>query len=300
MIRLNGSSYTQALRLTATIGPGVAWITVFLFLPSVLMGLLAFLTNGAYGQPVMPLTTDAFKQVAGFNFLGWSPGNLQVIGRSLLQAGYTTIATILLAYPVAFFIAGVRERYRAFLLLLVIIPSWTNQVVRTYAWMQLLAPDTPLSDLAVHLGLIPQHLGLYPSNYAVSMGLIYNYLPYMVLPIYASVEKLDWRLVDATRDLYANSWRVFWHGVFPQTIPGLLAGIILVAIPAFGAYIVPQLLGGDKAMMLGNLIASQFSSLPNWPFGAALTLVMLAFTFIGLAVFRRLSRKLNAGEANLL
>lgn len=290
----------RGLGLLLTVAPGVAWISIFLFLPSLLMGLLAFMTNGQYGQPTLPLTGNAFVQVAGYSFLGWSPGNLLVIWRSLTQAFYTTVATALLAYPLAFFIAGARERYRPILLLLVIVPSWTNQVVRTYAWMQILAPETWLSHLAISLGLLPQHMGLYPSGFAVSMGLVYNYLPYMVLPIYASVEKLDWRLVDAVRDLYASGWRVFRHGVFPQTVPGLLAGIILVAIPAFGAYIVPQLLGGDRSVLLGNLIAQQFSSMPNWPFGAALTLVMLVFTFGGLVVFRRMARRLNAGEANLL
>lgn len=294
------TSLRRGLHLMLSVGPGVAWITLFLFLPSLLMGLLAFMTNGQYGQPTLPLTDKAFIQVAGYSFLGWSPGNLQVVGRSLMQAAYTTVATVLLAYPLAFFIARAQSRYRPVLLLLVIVPSWTNQVVRTYAWMQILAPGTWLSNLATTLGLLPQHMGLYPSSFAVSMGLVYNYLPYMVLPIYASVEKLDWRLVDAARDLYASGWRVFRHGIFPQTVPGLLAGIILVAIPAFGAYIVPQLLGGDRSMLLGNLIAQQFSSLPNWPFGAALTLVMLAFTFGGLLVFRRMARRLNAGEANLL
>ncbi|WP_455383897.1 ABC transporter permease [Acidihalobacter prosperus] len=290
----------KAAGLTVSIGPGVAWITFFLFLPGLLMGVLAFMSNDPYGQPTLPLTTAAFAHVAGYSFLGWSPGNLEVIGRSVLQALYATVATIALAYPLAFLIAGAPERRRAGLLMLVIIPSWTNQVVRAYAWMQILAPGTPMSHLAIALGLLPQHMGLYPSGLAVSMGLIYNYLPYMVLPLYASVEKLDWRLVDAARDLYANGWRVFWHGVFPQTVPGLLAGIILVAIPSFGAYIVPKLLGGDRSVMLGNLIAQQFSSLPDWPFGAALTLVMLLFTFIGLILFRRMARRLNAGEANLL
>ncbi|OBS08847.1 ABC transporter permease [Acidihalobacter prosperus] len=290
----------RGFHFALTVGPGVAWITLFLFLPSLLMALLAFMTNDPYGQPALPLTVHAFTQVAGYSFLGWSPGNLEVVWRSLLQAAYTTVATALLAYPLAFFIARAPVRYRPVLLLLVIVPSWTNQVVRTYAWMQILAPDTWLSHVAVALGFLPQHMGLYPSSFAVSMGLVYNYLPYMVLPIYASVEKLDWRLVDAVRDLYASGWRVFRHGVFPQTVPGLLAGIILVAIPAFGAYIVPQLLGGDRAMLLGNLIAQQFSSMPDWPFGAALTLVMLLFTFGGLVVFRRMARRLNAGEANLL
>ena len=134
----------------------------------------------------------------------------------------------------------------------------------------------------------------------MQIGLTYNYLPYMVVPLYASAEKLDWSLVEAGRDLYASGVRLFWHSVFPQTLPGLLSGVILVAIPAFGDYVVPTLLGGGRSMMIGSLIASQFLQTPNWPYGAALTIFMLVFTCAGLIAFRVLSRRPGGADESML
>jgi spermidine/putrescine transport system permease protein len=182
------------------------------------------------------------------------------------------------------------------LLLFIVLPSWTNQVVRTYAWMELLGPNAPVSWLAHWLHLVPPNLGLAPGKFAVTTGLAYDYLPYMIVPLYASAEKLDWTLVEAGRDLYASGARLFWNTVFPQTLPGLLSGIIFVSIPAFGDYVVPQLLGGDKALMIGSLIANQFTETPDWPYGAALTIIMLVFTALGLIGFRVLTRRLGGAE----
>jgi spermidine/putrescine transport system permease protein len=188
------------------------------------------------------------------------------------------------------------ESLRPLLLLFIILPSWTNQVVRTYAWLELLGPNAPVSWLAHALHLVPPDLGLAPGSFAVTTGLAYNYLPYMIVPLYASAEKLDWTLVEAGRDLYASGARLFWSTVFPQTLPGLLSGVIFVAIPAFGDYVVPQLLGGDRALMIGSLIANQFTETPDWPYGAALTIIMLVFTGLGLVAFRILTRKLGGAE----
>ncbi len=291
---------SRAWRLWLTSGPGLFWIILFLLLPSGIMLGIAFFTNSDFGSPVLPLSLSSFSQVAGFGILGWTSANFTVLIRSLLQAGIATTMTILLAYPLVFFIVSRPANLRPVLLLFAIVPSWTNQVVRTYAWMQLLNPFAPVSHLAQSLGLIPPHLGLMPGNFAVFIGLTYNYLPYMVVPLYAAVEKLDWTLVEAGRDLYASGPKLFFNAVFPQTVPGLLSGIILVGIPAFGDYVVPQLLGGDKAMMLGSLIASQFTFSPDWPYGAALTIIMLVFTCIGLVVFRRLTQRLGGGEGAML
>ena len=291
---------SRAWRLWLTSGPGLFWIILFLLLPSGIMLGIAFFTNSDFGSPVLPLSLSSFSQVAGFGILGWTSANFTVLIRSLLQAGIATTMTILLAYPLVFFIVSRPANLRPVLLLFAIVPSWTNQVVRTYAWMQLLNPFAPVSHLAQSLGLIPPHLGLMPGNFAVFIGLTYNYLPYMVVPLYAAVEKLDWTLVEAGRDLYASGPKLFFNAVFPQTVPGLLSGIILVGIPAFGDYVLPQLLGGDKAMMLGSLIASQFTFSPDWPYGAALTIIMLVFTCIGLVVFRRLTQRLGGGEGAML
>ncbi|WP_227367931.1 ABC transporter permease [Halomonas sp. M20] len=286
----------ESQHLLFSVAPGAIWIVVFLVLPSLYLMAVAFMTNGPYGLPQMPLTLDSFEQLAGFGFLGWSPGNFYTLLRSLWQTLLATVLVVMVAYPIAYYITTCRMKWRAIMLLLVVVPSWTNQVIRTFGWMNLLAPGTPLSDLAQWLGVIPPNMGLYPSNFAVTLGLVYNFLPFMVLPLYAAFEKLDTAQVQAAQDLYASPMRTFWHAVFPQTLPGLLAGTVLVAIPAFGMYVIPELLGGGKGMMLGNLVANQFAGGSNWPLGAAGAILMLIATFIGLFAMRRIGKRLGGGE----
>jgi spermidine/putrescine transport system permease protein len=293
-------SRARAFRLWVTAGPGLFWIILFLLIPSVVLLCIGFFSANDYGSPVMPLTLQPFQQVAGYSLLGWDNGNIVIFLRSLEQSCIATIVTALLAYPIVFFIMTRPESIRPLLLLFIVLPSWTNQVVRTYAWLELLGPNAPFTWVAHHLGIVPPNLGIAPGSFAVTTGLAYNYLPYMIVPLYASAERLDWTLVEAGRDLYASGFRLFWHAVFPQTLPGLLSGIIFVAIPAFGDYVVPQLLGGDRALMIGSLIANQFTETPDWPYGAALTIIMLVFTGAGLVAFRTLSRKLGGnGEATI-
>ncbi len=286
----------QRLRLWVTSGPGLVWIMLFLLIPSAVLLGIAFFSSDDYGAPVLPLSVQPFQQVAGYSLLGWDPGNITIFLRSLGQAGTATLVSAALSYPLVFFILSQREDLRPLLLLFIVLPSWTNQVVRTYAWLELLGPNAPVSWAAHLLHAVPPDLGLAPGSFAVTTGLAYNYLPYMIVPLYASAEKLDWTLVEAGRDLYASGLRLFWHAVFPQTLPGLLSGVIFVAIPAFGDYVVPQLLGGDKALMIGSLIANQFTETPDWPYGAALTIIMLVFTGMGLVGFRILTRKLGGAE----
>jgi spermidine/putrescine transport system permease protein len=291
---------SRSVRLWITSGPGLFWIVLFLLIPSAVLLGIGFFSADDYGSPILPLTLGPFHQVAGFSLLGWDDGNIIIFLRSLQQAGIATLVSALLSYPLVFFIMTRPESLRPLLLLFIILPSWTNQVVRTYAWLELLGPNAPVSWLAHVLHIVPPHLGIAPGSFAVTTGLAYNYLPYMIVPLYASAEKLDWTLVEAGRDLYASGLKLFWHTVFPQTLPGLLSGIIFVAIPAFGDYVVPQLLGGDRALMIGSLIANQFTETPDWPYGAALTIIMLVFTGAGLMAFRVLTRKLGGtGEATI-
>src|SRR5699024_4796807 len=156
-------------------------------------------------------------------------------------------------------------------------------------------PGTPLSELAAQLGLISPEMGLFPSKFAVVIGLVYNFLPFMTLPLYAAFERLDYAQVEAARDLHAGSINTFRHAVFPQTLPGLVTGVVLVGIPAFGMFVVPKLLGGGKSFMLGNLIANQFLAASNWPYGAAGALIMIVATLVGLLVLRRMSRRAGGG-----
>lgn len=286
----------ESWHLLLTVLPGALWIFIFLVLPGFYLMSVAFMTHQGFGQPGLPLTLDAFKSLAGFGFLGWSPGNLYTLLRSLWQALISLSLVVIIAYPIAWYISLCHSRWRAIMLLAVVVPSWTNQVVRAFGWMNLLAPGTPLSELVAGLGLVGPNMGLFPSGFAVTLGLVYNFLPFMVLPLYAAFEKLDRAQIEAARDLYASPWRTFFVAVLPQTLPGLLAGSVLVVIPAFGMYVIPELLGGGRSQMLGNLVATQFGQAANWPLGAAGAILMLAATLIGLVILRRMGRRLGGSD----
>lgn len=289
----------ELVHLLWLILPGVLWIGVFLVLPSAFLMSVAFMSNGVYGLPEMPLSLSAFKQLAGFGILGWSPGNLYTLMRSVWQTALSTGLVILIAYPLAYYISRAPVRLRPVMLLAVVVPSWTNQVIRAIGWMNILSPGSPVSNLAASLGLVLPQMGLFPSRFAVAIGLVYNFLPFMVLPLYAAFEKLDQAQLSAARDLYAGPVRMFWHAVLPQTLAGLLAGTVLVAVPAFGMYVVPELLGGGKSMMLGNLVEQQFAEASNWPLGAAGALIMMLATLVGLLILRRVGQKLG-GNAQVV
>lgn len=290
----------ETRHLLWTTAPSVLWISLFLVLPSLYLVSMAFMSNDTYGQPTLPLTLSAFDQLAGDGVLGWSPANIYTLLRSLEYTVISSVLTMLVSYPLAYYIATSRRSMRPIMLLMLVVPSWTNQVVRAFGWMNLLAPETPLSDAASAMGLLSPWMGLYPSPFAVMLGLVYNFLPFMVLPLYNSFEKLDVSQIEAARDLYASPYKTFWAAIFPQTLPGLLAGLVLVAIPAFGMYVVPELLGGGRAMMIGNLVALQFAEGANWPLGAAGALVMLIATLIGIWLLRRMGRKFGGGEEVLV
>lgn len=255
------------------IGP-VLWLGLLVAVPLLAMAALAFASRGPYGEISWRLTTENFRRLLGYGLLGWSPDYLIILARSLWVAFVTTLLCLLLAFPLAFFIASRSRLTRAVLLGVVLVPFCTNLVIRTYGWMLL-------------LGLTPPEAGLYPGAFAVFVGMVTSELPFALLPLYAVVERLDWTLVEAAQDLYASRVRVFLHAILPQTLPGLAAATILTFIPAMGAFVVPDLLGGAKYMLVGNLIQQQFSASRDLPFGAALSLALLLLTLAGLFLFRR-------------
>ena len=291
---------TRSFRKTLFSAPGLFWISLFLVLPTLLFLPIAFASANPYGLPALPITLAAFKEVVGFMFFGWTPANIMIVIRSILQGIITTIASLIVAFPVAYFISQSRSYLKPLLLVLIIIPSWTNQVVRAYAWMELLGPNTMLSHLAAAIGWIQPDMGLYPSGFAIFIGLVYSYLPYMVIPIYAAMEGMDWSLCEAAQDLYASPIAVFFQVILPQTMGGIIVGAILVLIPSFSNYIIPELMGGNKSLMLGNLIANQFSSTPDWPYGAALSVVLIGISFILLLILKLLIRLTASQEGPML
>jgi spermidine/putrescine transport system permease protein len=267
--------------------PGFVWLLLFLLIPSLAVVAVSFAERGNYGEIVWHFSLENYKRAAGYGIFGWSADTLLALGRSVVIAGVTTILSILLAYPLAFLIASRPERQRAIWLTLVVIPCWTNLVIRTYAWTLLLSPDLPLAKLAASLHLIEVGSALYPSAFAVYVGMLSAFLPFVVLPLYSSVERMDMALIEAAQDLYASRFRVFMHAILPQTLPGLTVSVILTFVPAMGMFVVPDILGGGKFLMVGNLIQQQFGSSRDWPYGAALSLVLVLLTLVGLRFYRR-------------
>ena len=268
-------------------GGAALWLLAFLLLPALAMAAISFMRRGPYGEIQWQLTLENYRRLLGYGLMEWSADYLLILGRSLVVASVTTVLCVVLAYPLAFFIASRARRTRALLLGLVMVPFCTNLVIRAYGWMLLLSHEMLPARLAQAAGLVPAGTGLYPSALAVFLGMVTSDLPFAVLPIYTNVERLDWSLVEAARDLYAPRRRVFLHAILPQTLPGLAAALILTFIPAMGAFVVPDLLGGAKYMLVGNLIQQQFGASRDWPFGAAVSVALLVLTLAGLFLLRR-------------
>jgi spermidine/putrescine transport system permease protein len=267
----------------------IAWLLMFFFLP--LLGIVgvSFLTRGDYGELQFPLTLENYKRVAGYGLLGFDPLYPTILARSLAIAAATALLCVLCALPVAFYVAGLSPRRKTIGLTLLVIPFWTNLLVRTYAWQILLGPQGWITQMTSALHLIAPNTALYPSNIAVMICLVCDYLPFAALPIYASVERINWELAEAARDLGAGAWQTYRHGILPQIRPGLFAGAALVFLPATGQFVIPDLLGGAKTVLLGNLLQQQFGPSRDWPFGAAIATVSIAIVLIGLSIQARLT-----------
>ncbi len=261
--------------------PGALWIGVFLLAPLLCVVAVSFFSTGSYGEIQRPLTAEHYARFVGFGALGWDALYPFIIARSIFLAAASTGLCLLLALPMAFFIASLPTRWKSAALTLVTIPLWTNLLIRTYAW-QILLSGTPF----------------YPGAVAVFVGLVCDYLPFLVLPLYASVEKIDWTLAEAAQDLGAARWNTFQHAIWPQMRPGAVAGIVLVFVPATGQFVIPDLLGGAKTVLLGNVIQQQFGPSQNWPFGSALATIAMLLVLMGLWLYARAAK--NDREATLL
>jgi spermidine/putrescine transport system permease protein len=281
----NRGKSKNGIAIALTCGPGILWIVGLLVLPFVAIVLISFLSPGDESEFQLPWTLEQYRRLAGFGSFGFDPVYALIFFRSLILATVTALLCLVLGVPLAFFIAGMPGKWKSISLTLVILPFWINLLIRTYAWQILLGPDTFLSNLALSFHLIEDGDGLYPSLFAVYLGNLCDYLPYFVLPLYTSVEKIDWRLAEAAMDLGAGKSATFIQAVLPQIIPGLAAGTLLVFVPALGQFVIPDLLGGAKTALLGNSIGQQFGASRNWPLGSAISVGAMLVVMIGLWIY---------------
>ncbi len=263
--------------------PAYVYLVVLFVIPLVLVFVYSFATRDATGQTVLEdWNLDSYKRL-------FTPIVLEIFLRSLVLAVITTLICLAVSYPFAFYIATRSSRFRSLLLVLVMIPFWSNFLVRTYAWRVILGSEGPVSQLSVALGGEP--IRLLFTNAAVLIGLVYGFMPFMVLPLYAALERMDWRLVEAARDLYADGWTAFRKVTFPLSMPGVVAGSILVFIPSLGAYVTPALLGGANTVLMGDYIVSQFLAARNWPFGSALSFAVMFVMLLATVFYFRAGAK---------
>jgi spermidine/putrescine transport system permease protein len=252
---------------TWLLAPGVFWLGLFIVAPLVLVVIVSFATRGAYGKTIYDFTWNNYSRALSALYL-------PAYWRSVWVALLTTLLCAVISFPVAYYIAlRAPERWKRILLVLTVIPFWTSFLIRTYAWMLLLRSEGVINSALLHSGLINEPLKLLYNDYAILVGQVYGELPFMILPLYVALERLDTRLLEAAQDLGANRFWTFVKVTLPLSRPGLLAGIVLVFIPSLGAFITPDLLGGAKSIMIGNLIQNQFAQL-NQPFGSALSLLL--------------------------
>jgi spermidine/putrescine transport system permease protein len=263
------------------LAPLLVWLAAFVIVPMAILLFYSFCSRDDLGRVVFTFTLVNYERV-------FDPIYLKILGRSIGLAALTTALCVAIGYPVAWYIARQRETLRNRLLLLIMIPFWTSFLIRTYAWIAILKSEGLLNAFLQWTHLIAEPLDILYTPVAVVVGLVYAYLPFMILPIYGSAEKLDITLVEAAHDLGAGPLRAFSSVIIPLTWPGIAAGVLLVFVPAIGMFAITDLMGGAQVPMIGNVIQNQFLRARNWPFGAALGIVFtLVFVITYLLIQRR-------------
>ncbi len=264
--------------------------------PLLIVLVYSFLEPGRYGNVEWKFSTQAWINILFSRDIfdgtyALADAHLTIFWRSAKLSLFTTLSTFIVGFPTAWFIATRSPQVRALLLFLITIPFWTNLLIRTFAINQIIRNEGILNTVLLDLGLIDQPLLIIYSDFAVFLGMTYVYLPLMVLPLFAAIDRFDMRLLEAGCDLYANRWQVLRRIILPIVRPGIIAGSVLVFIPALGAYVTPRLLGGGRNMMIGNFIELQFGQGRNWPLGAALSMTLLVVVTLALVVYVRVASR---------
>ncbi|WGZ92038.1 MAG: spermidine/putrescine ABC transporter permease PotB [Candidatus Thiocaldithrix dubininis] len=262
------------------------WLAIFVLIPHILVFLTSFMTPDSQHLVVWPITLDSYKRL-------WEPLYVEVLGHSVWLAFLTTVMCFLLGYPFAYIVARLPTMWRGILLFLLVIPFWTNSLIRTYA-IKLILGNKGLINLALMgLGITEEPIELLYTEFAVVFGLVYVLLPFMILPLVASFEKVDQSLIEAAMDLGANFIQRLWHIVLPLTMPGIVAGSLIVFLPAMGMFYVSDLLGGAKNLLVGNIIRNQFLVVRDWPFGSALSMSLIVMMALLIWVYFRANKRID-------
>lgn len=261
------------------LSPTLVWLLLFLIIPVLIIGVISFTTNAGFGGIIYEFSIKSYQ-------LTFSSLYAKVIWQSVVWAFLCTIICLFIAYPFAYFIAHA-GKWKNFLLLLVMVPFWTNLLIRLYAWIILLNNHGIINKFLMKIGIISEPIVLMYTPYAVIIGLVYGFLPFMILPIYASIEQLDKTYLEASEDLGANPVKTFFRVTLPLTFPGVLAGIIITFVPAISVFVVTDLLTGGKLLMVGNVIRDAFVVEMNWQLGSALSILLTILVLISISLFMR-------------
>lgn len=280
--------------LSTLLTPSTLFLGIFFLGPLAVMVIFSFLEPGVYGGVVWNFYHLNYGRILGWADGEWEdfdPVYIDIFLRSVRLALTNVGITLLICYPAALWVSGLSARWRTFVVFIVTLPFFVSLVVRLFCWVLILRPSGFLSTSLMGLGIISEPIDIIYTETAVLIGMAYILLPFMFLPLYASIEKLDHSLLEASADLGANPFQTFWRVILPCTLPGIAAGAVLVFIPSLGNFIVPDLLGGAKVMMIGNLIEQQFLSARNWPFGSALSVMIMLVMFMLIVFYlRRIGR----------
>ncbi|HSW69948.1 MAG TPA: ABC transporter permease subunit [Gammaproteobacteria bacterium] len=268
------------------------WLLLFALVPFGLVSLASFMSHNDSQLIALPLTLTNYFQLNNFIYI-------KIFKESFYVASICTAICLLLGYPFAYLIARMQTRFKSVLVLFIIIPFWTSSLIRCYSMITILKPKGLINSVLMGLGVIDKPLPLLFTDTSVMIGLVYNLLPFMILPLLTNIERLDHRLIDAARDLGANRFTTFRRVILPLTLPGILSGCILVFLPAMTIFYIPDLLGGSKSILLGNLIQNQFLIAENWPMGSAVSIVFTLVLAVLLFIYWRSTRN-NQSRDDLL
>ncbi|ANS46905.1 ABC transporter permease [Bacillus thuringiensis] len=269
--------------------PTVAWLLIFFLIPLVFVLGFAFMQRGAYGTVEMQFTLENISRVFDPLYLGtlWETVKIAVI---------TTVICLLIGYPFAYTITIVDRKYRSILLLLATIPFWINFLVRSYAWIVILRSQGLVNTLLLKLGIISEPLNLLYNTPSVILGMVYSLLPFMILPVYVAIEQLDKRKLEAAYDLGATPIKAFWNITVPMTMSGIATGSILVFVSSIGMFVVSDVMGGSKVALIGNVIQNQFLGARDWPFGSALSIIVVLFSVLLIYLYYRATKVYKYNE----